>query len=73
MTVNGATEGIVMLTHLEKFTKKLCQKGTWSAVGSNFTQLGFFFFKNFKQISLNCVKFSAYRPMLCKISELDIC
>ena len=38
--------------YLENFTQKLCQKGTWSAVGSNFTQLGFFlsfFSKNVKK------------------------
>ena len=33
----------------------------------------FFFFKKLqKKNSLICVKFLAYRPMLCKISELDI-
>ena len=58
-------------THLEKFTQKLCQKGTWSAVGSNFTQLGFFFKKK-KKKSKKFSQFLAYRPMLCKISELDI-
>ena len=38
-----------ILYTLRKINPKLCQKGT---VGSNFTQLGVFFFKNFKKYLL---------------------